>query len=559
MDPVTAMFGLKLLNALASAGAKRLKTAALGGTQQRALEGAVQQSSEAVAARHAELAAISAEIDLMSDDAVVAEVVAAATGERAADWTAAGQHWYELYGTESPTGLPALLQDLADELSRRLRGDPDLQMVFLVSATGLLVERTAEIGDKVDSLREGIAAQVDPVRAVRARGDEIERDLGLVSNIFGQVGAEMSRGLLREIDLDVSLTQAGTSFRIKPKAGADVTVTLTMKAPNTPEGRARMESLRTAMEHGEPVDIPDAQVAFEAGGVPFPFPTPVRASARAATARHHAVLEFQARGLPAERFFVDLDIANVGGKLRGESAPDTTSLLRVELEDLGADAAKFRFTGNADVATVRNQLKMARLGRHLKRGGKLSLWFVEMDFVRTTSFPANPAYDLSDRDHEIMKLFEEIQRMVGAEVGQVDELTPADVADLRMAKRLLDTGWATLPGRGGTFTTTTGDDIRLNVGARSVKRGRLQLRTVEPNRALHLSRHPLLLGPIATTFTVFWPPTSVTKRADGSFLSEMEIDPSRPIRLERLPADQLPQISETAAAKLDESTTLTPT
>lgn len=538
MDPVIGLLGTKLLDALVSAATRRIKTASLGGAQVRALEVAVRQSSEAVTGRHPELAAISAEIDLMSDDSVVNEVVAAATGERAVDWIAAGRRWRDLYGTEPPAGFLPLLRDLAEELSGRLRGDPELQMVFLVSATSLLVDRTAEIGYRVDAIRDDVAAQWDPVRAVRARGEEIGNDLDLVSKNLGQVGLEMSRGPLRAIDLDVSLTETGAAFHIKPKAGTDVTVSLTMKALNSPDGRDQLASLRSAFDGDDKFEIPEAEVVLETGGIPFRFPSPVRVSAEPIRARHRAVLEFRGRGLSVERFLVDLDIASVDGNLRGETSSDTPNSLRVRFEGAAGGVMRFNFAGNPDVATVRTQVKMARLGRHLKRGAKVILWFAEMDVAATSKLPPNSAYDASDRDHEILKLFEEVQRRVGAEVSQVDELTPGDVIDLRMAKRLLDTGRATLPGRGGTFTMTSGDDIRLNVAPTAVKRGRLSMRAVEPERKLQLSRHPLPLGPVATTFTVFWPPMSVTKRDDGNFVSELKIDPGKPVRLERISSDQ---------------------
>jgi hypothetical protein len=543
MDPAT-IIGSKLIAEATGLALKKSGHSALGRPQERALGKAVAQSVGAVIGRHPEIAAISAEIDVVDTD-VVREIVAVASGAAPTGWEVAHARWATLYETEAPATLDSFLTDLADELGRRLRGDPELQPLFVVNAADVIVARTDALQSGIDVLDTKLDAIVDPVASVRLRGDAVGRDLGLASNIIGQVGAEMARGPLRALDVDVSLREAGTSFRLSPRRGSDLRVNVTSKPPESPEDRRRLDEIMAAMQRGDAFEIPDADVVFEAGGVPMKLPGRVTASAGPTVARHRAVIEFRGGRLPAERFLVDLWIRAVDGHIRGESPPETRSLLRVSFEDAGGGAARFRFNGNPDVATVATQVKLARLCRHLKRGAKVTIWFVEMDFERSVTLPPDSTYDSADADHEVLKLFEEVQRRVGAEVAQVEQLTPADVSDLRMAKRLLDRGRATLPGRGGTFTTTTGDDIRANVPASQVKNGRVALITREPEWTLQLTTHPLPIGPVQTRFSVFWPPKSVRQRAGGDYVSDMEIDPSRPVVLERLADSERPDKSVT--------------
>lgn len=529
---LSAILAGRVVSVFLSAGAMRAKVAVLGEPQQRALERAVRGAAEVAGAGFPELGAISVDIDLLSDDAVVADVLHAAADARVPDLAAASERWSELYETEPPRELIGFLQGLAVELGKRIRGDPALQTLFLVRAADTLIDQTETIVGEISALREGVQAQTDPVRAVRYRGEDIGADLGLLSDIVGTVGEAMARGPLGASleRLDVSLTGEGASFRLNPKPGADIRVKLTTTAPDTPEGRERIAALRRAVESGDAVEFPDVEITMSADGVPIAFPSPINASASLAAVRHRAVLEFRARGLSPERFLIDLDVKVVDGHLQGETAQDTTSWLGVWFKDAPAGSRNFGFRPVAEALSVRQQVKIARLGRHLKRGGRLTLWFAEMDAEMHASFGPNADYQSADKDARILGLFEEVQRRLGAEVAQVEELTPLDVAYLAMAKRLLDRGRAIWPGRGGTFRVTSGGDIRANV-----KRGkkRVTLTSVSPEAVLPLSRHPLPLGQAATKFSVVWPPKNVSTSEEGHYETVMDIDENRPIYIER--------------------------
>jgi len=510
---------------LASGVAQRLKVAALGEPQRRAVEGAVRQKSEAVTARHPAIAQISADIDLFGSPTVVDEVIGRASNREVGAWPAASARWQQLYGTEPTDEMRSFLEDLASELGPTLRSHPELQDVFLVHSADATADAIRTLGDRVD-------AQTNPVKAVRYRGEEIGADFGLVSEILGQVGAEMSRGPLGSIEVDATLTGEGARFHIRPKAGADVRFNFTVEVPNTEEGRLQLSHIRDALYRGvEPVALPGGTVELMAEGKKVGSREFAKATVEPAVLSHRAFLEFRSRGLKPECFLVDLEVRPGLGAVHAQSPKGTTRLLRAQLVIEASGQIQVHFEANTAGLTVSRQLKLARLGRHLKRGCSVLLWIEESDVLALTTMPPNPVHEAADRLTSVLTLFEEVRRRSATEVETVEEITSLDLAWLHSAKRLLDTGEAWAPGRGGTFTSRSEDDPRPNVPESSVHGGFLAFRLVERDFVLPLSRHPLSLGPAPMRFRGKGPP--IVRQEDGVFVWEVECDPKRRIKLIR--------------------------
>ena len=99
MDPVSAA----VVGAVVRAGAARLRTVALGRSQQRALEIAIRDSAAGAARTFPRISDISAEIDPLADAAAAEELLAAALQRRHAEWPAADAAWRNHYGSEPVT------------------------------------------------------------------------------------------------------------------------------------------------------------------------------------------------------------------------------------------------------------------------------------------------------------------------------------------------------------------------------------------------------------------------------------------------------------------------
>jgi enoyl-CoA hydratase/carnithine racemase len=540
MGPVSAV-AAHLLDPLRSAVVAKAKGAVLGDAQESALRAALRGAAEATCARLPSIAHLS--IDLLADDTVVTEVVDAATGQGDAKWSAADTRWRGLYETEPPDALGAFLLDLATELERRLRGNRDLQPLFLIGRTDVLVEGQDRLltGNEtlistVSDLVERTAALNDPVRAIR-QDDKIGDDLFHGSEVLGHVMSKIAAGRVgRALDIEASLAQGAPSFRLNPRPGTKVEMTLTKTVPNTPEGRAQLEALRAAQERNEDLDISDAQVDLLIDGVPVGFAGPVHALSRSARRRQRALLEFRTRGLKPERFLLDLDTYTApDGGLRGESPEDTVAPLLIDLTIGQGGKSRLSYRGNPAGVSVRRQLKMARLGRHLKRGCRFEVWFAELDVSITGNLTPQAGWEDSDRAATAFALFDELQRRLGVDVGVIEELTALDLAYLRMGKRLLDRGRARWPFRGGTFTAHSTSET-LNVGRVATGRGWVTVRYIRDD-TLPLSKHPLPLGHTRTTFRLLWPPPKGHAVEDGLFEIPLIVDPKTWIQIERIAAE----------------------
>jgi hypothetical protein len=479
-----------LAGPVASALADRAKVQVLGSGQRRALQKAVRKAAEAASGRYPSVSHL--EIDLLSDPEVIKEVVGAATDERAGEWPTATKRWVAVYGGAPLPELRRFLDDLASELGSRLRGEKELQPIFLVGRTDVLVKGQGEILThtgallaKVADLSELTAAMADPVRAIRF-DDKLSADLVHGADVIIGALSKMSQGPIGAgVNLEVALTDGQPHLRLNARPGARVEMTLSAQASDTPEGRARLEALAAAMRNNEDLDIPEAEVQLLIDGVPVGLPGRVHATSRPTRRRQRVVLEFKANGLTRERFLIDLETwATPAGELRAESPENAVGPLLVDLTIDQAKTLKLSYRGNPAGASVSRQLKMARLGRHLKRGCRFEVWFVELDVAAGGLLPPQPNWDEADRATKAFALFDEVQRRLGAEIGTIEELTELDISYLRMAKRFLDTGRALWPFSGGTFTAETYSEPHVPDGA-------ARALTADDRRAPLADAHPL--------------------------------------------------------------------
>lgn len=130
----------QLTGAVAAAASARVADLVLGTSEQRAMRRIVRESATHAVAEFPEIAAISAEIDLLSDPAVADELLVATVPGARSTWTVASARWSTLYGSAPDPRVLAFLGALAAQMRPRLQRSRVLQGLWVA----LAVERQAE-------------------------------------------------------------------------------------------------------------------------------------------------------------------------------------------------------------------------------------------------------------------------------------------------------------------------------------------------------------------------------------------------------------------------------
>lgn len=256
--------------------------------------------TEAVAA-HQGLADKSVEIDLLGDDAVVAEVLAATI--RPTDWGAAKARWAALYGTVPPDELVAFLDAGAAALRARVQASPTLQGTWTAQA----LERVAGDVDEIAAVLR------DPRVAVRLAGDRLRTDLSFAVEVASELGAQIAGGHLAGlVDLRFAITGGDRTVIMQPRPGVDLTVTLTKRAPDTPEGRAEIERLQAAVLSGMGFEADGVDFRMEAGGLIIVEELGGRVEASAPVHEVDLTVGVRSPGLPEQRVMARVRVTQVG-------------------------------------------------------------------------------------------------------------------------------------------------------------------------------------------------------------------------------------------------------
>jgi len=136
----------QLAGAVAAAATARVAALVLGTSEQRALRRIVRESATAAVGAYPQIAAISAEIDLLSDATVADELLMATVPGSRPEWKAATARWLELYGHEPDASAIAFLAALATQMRPRLQRSRVLQGLWIA----LAVEHQSERLDRLD-------------------------------------------------------------------------------------------------------------------------------------------------------------------------------------------------------------------------------------------------------------------------------------------------------------------------------------------------------------------------------------------------------------------------
>jgi hypothetical protein len=145
MATVIRSITAQLTGAVAAAATARVAELVLGTSEQRALRRIVRESATAAVGEYPEIAAISAEIDLLSDADVADELLVATVPGTRPDWKVATARWSRLYGQRPDARALAFLGALAAQMRPRLQRSRVLQGLWIA----LAVERQSERLDRL--------------------------------------------------------------------------------------------------------------------------------------------------------------------------------------------------------------------------------------------------------------------------------------------------------------------------------------------------------------------------------------------------------------------------
>jgi hypothetical protein len=124
----------QLAGSLASAATSRAATLALGTAERRALRRIVRESAARTVVAFPEVAAISAEIDLLSDAGVAEELLRATVPGSRRRWARARARWSRLYGQPPDARVGQFLAALAGQMRPRLQRSRVLQGLWVAIA-----------------------------------------------------------------------------------------------------------------------------------------------------------------------------------------------------------------------------------------------------------------------------------------------------------------------------------------------------------------------------------------------------------------------------------------
>ena len=131
----------QLAGSVAAAATALVAELVLGTSEQRALRRIVRESATAAVGQFPEIAAISAEIDLLSDIQVADELLRATVPGSEPTWEIAAARWARLYGHPPDDRVVAFLAALAVQMRPRLQRSRVLQGLWIALAVERLGKR----------------------------------------------------------------------------------------------------------------------------------------------------------------------------------------------------------------------------------------------------------------------------------------------------------------------------------------------------------------------------------------------------------------------------------
>ena len=146
MPALIRLITSQLASAVAAAATERVADLVLGTSEQRALRRVVRESAKAAVGEYPQIAAISAEIDLLSDIAVADELLRATVPGTQPAWEVAAARWARLYGEAPDSRALAFLAALATQMRPRLQRSRVLQGLWIALAVELQSERIDRMG-----------------------------------------------------------------------------------------------------------------------------------------------------------------------------------------------------------------------------------------------------------------------------------------------------------------------------------------------------------------------------------------------------------------------------
>lgn len=148
VEPVASLvrtLTTQLVGSVTSAATSRAAALVLGPAEHRALRRIVRESASVAVDGFPEVAAISAEIDLLSEPAVADELLRATIPGSRPRWTRTTARWSALYGRPPEPRVRLFLASLASQMRPRLQRSRVLQGLWVAVAMEHQAARLSEL------------------------------------------------------------------------------------------------------------------------------------------------------------------------------------------------------------------------------------------------------------------------------------------------------------------------------------------------------------------------------------------------------------------------------
>jgi hypothetical protein len=486
VDELARSVGGGLLRPLIAAARQRAITITFGSAESREMRRLVERSVADVLAEHSKIRDISAELDVLHDDAVADELLRASVPNTPRNWDSARARWRELYETQAPSIFIAFLEDLADALKARLQGSVLLGTLWVALTAEGVSRQVAHNTRQLDAIMERIGASPppiddtgavpDPLAGIVHQRDRIATDLPYAISIANALGDALAAGTaIRNVDLRI---RGDGGIEVEPHSEADVQVKITKTVPNTEDGKLALEELNEALRTEREVDLGDVDIEVTVDGLPIASgPEHGRVVMHRVTERMRFLIDTVIPSVDSLRLFAEGDAYRAQDELHFSSTATNYEPIHVDLKLDAAGHVTARFFVPEDAPfSLEQQLVLQRILRFMGIGGTISIDFLSPAYRRgAAEVPGDQGLADAVSAVEPMALLVELQRRLGLDLPAISGISGGDYALSAWAMRLLEDG-EVAGTASGTIRMTGTSELAEQLTKNTTADGRVALR-----------------------------------------------------------------------------------
>jgi hypothetical protein len=499
MEPMVTALVAQLARPFINAVAEGGFHIAFGAPERRELRRVISRAAARAVELFPEIAAISADIDLLGNEAVAKELLAATIPNAMPQWQAAQRRWQELYGAPGNASLAEFLDALAAELRPLLQGSPLLQGLWIALTVEVSAVQLGHHGDLMGQLIDRVDGLANPLSAIQSKRGEISSDLGYAISVANALADALANGIPGK-GIELRLKGQDGSVQIVGAPGTEVSIEVTKIAPPTKQGRRELAKIDAALKAGKAIDVGEVNIAMRVAGQPVTLPSPTaRLKVGRATRKLTILVDLVTPGVDELRLLFEGDSYMEAGTIHFDAAKCNHGPIGIQLSvDLKTRKTKARFFVSDDAEfLLKHQVVFQRVLRFMGLGGHLIVDFVDPPITRgSTEVSPNP--NLGDAAHAVEPLtrLEELASLLTLKLPAVRSISGKDHALIVWAIELVRKGEVAVASSGSLQlkgTREMADDLARGAD----ENGRLSLRYDLDEYALAISSGiKIELGPL---------------------------------------------------------------